>query len=198
MKTTTRFAAALLAFSGSLGALAAGDWPGFRGARGGASDDKNVPESVSKDNILWKVKLPGAGTSSPIVTGDRILLTANAGYGTAITKGFSGGKGGGKGGFGKGGFGKSEPEPEQKKLKLLVVCLDRKNGALLWAANGRFDVLLTVDRNIAFQQNLEGLQIAVVAMVAKSNRFRDLRPLMPDVREALLDAKPGAVLRVGA
>jgi len=53
-----------------------------------------------------------------------------------------------------------------------------KNGDLLQAASGRFDVFLTVDRNIAFQQNLQGLRIAVVAMVAKSNRLRDVRPLV--------------------
>ena len=72
-----------------------------------------------------------------------------------------------------------------------------KNGALLQAADGRFDVFLTVDRNIPFQQNLQGLRIAVIAMVAKSNRFKDLRPLMAQVRQALLKAKAGAVLRVG-
>ena len=72
-----------------------------------------------------------------------------------------------------------------------------KNGALLQVASGHFDVLLTVDRNIAFQQNLQGLRIAVVAMVAKSNRFRDLRPMMAQVRLALPKAKRGEVLRVG-
>jgi len=72
-----------------------------------------------------------------------------------------------------------------------------KNGALLQAASGRFDVFLTVDRNIAFQQNLQGLRIAVVAMVAKSNRLRDLRPLLALVRQALPRAQPGAVLKVG-
>jgi hypothetical protein len=72
-----------------------------------------------------------------------------------------------------------------------------KNGALLQAAAGRFDVLLTVDRNIAFQQNLQGLRIAIIAMVATSNRLRDLRPLMGEVRQALSQVKPGEVGRVG-
>jgi len=72
-----------------------------------------------------------------------------------------------------------------------------KNGALLQVASGHFDVLLTVDRNIAFQQNLQGLRIAVVAIVAKSNRFRDLRPMMAQVRLALPKAKAGEILRVG-
>ena len=49
-----------------------------------------------------------------------------------------------------------------------------KNGDLLRVAAGRFEVLLTVDRNIAFQQNLSELSIAVVAIVARSNRLNDL------------------------
>jgi|SRR5712675_1456392 len=72
-----------------------------------------------------------------------------------------------------------------------------KNGALLQSAAGQFDVLLTVDRNIAFQQNLKGLRIAIIAMVATSNRLRDLRPLMGEVRQALSHVKPGEVRRVG-
>src|SRR6266850_1952712 len=42
-----------------------------------------------------------------------------------------------------------------------------KNGALLQVASGRFDVFLTVDRNIPFQQNLRGLKIGVLAMMAR-------------------------------
>jgi Domain of unknown function (DUF5615) len=72
-----------------------------------------------------------------------------------------------------------------------------KNGALLQAAAGRFDVLLTVDRNIAFQQNLQGLQSAIIAMVATNNRLRDLRPLMSEVRKTLSQVKSGEVRRVG-
>lgn len=72
-----------------------------------------------------------------------------------------------------------------------------KNGELLQVASLRFDVLLTVDRNLAIQQNLAGVGIAVLAMVAKGNRLADLRPLMPQVLEALKSAKPGEVIRVG-
>lgn len=72
-----------------------------------------------------------------------------------------------------------------------------KNGALLQAAAGRFDVLLTVDRNIAFQQNLRGMRIAIIAMVAASNRLRDLRPLMGEVTQTLSHIRPGEVRRVG-
>lgn len=129
MSTATRLCAALLAFGLGIGSLLASDWPGFRGSRGGVADDKDLPAQWTSENVLWKIKLPGAGTSSPITTGDKIFVTVNAGYGTAITKGMSGfGKGGGKGGFGK-----SAPDlSEQKKLKLLVLCLDRKDGKVLW------------------------------------------------------------------
>jgi outer membrane protein assembly factor BamB len=127
LSTTTRFTAALVTFSLTLGSVLASDWPGFRGSRGGVADEKDLPVQWTKDNVLWKIKLPGAGTSSPIVTGEKVLLTCNAGYGTAITKGMTGfGKGGGKGGFGRGDTG------DQKKLQLLVVCLDRKKGSVLW------------------------------------------------------------------
>lgn len=72
-----------------------------------------------------------------------------------------------------------------------------KNGELLQVASGRFEVLLTVDRNLAFQQSLAGLRISVVAKVAKGNRLADLRPLVPLVLVALTRAKPGEVIRVG-
>ena len=72
-----------------------------------------------------------------------------------------------------------------------------KNGALLQAASGRFDVFLTIDRNIPFQQNLSGLKIGILAMMAPSNRLVDLRPLMKQVRQALPNVGAGQVLRVG-
>ena len=57
-------------------------WPQFRGPGGrGVSEEKGLPTTWSpKENILWKTELPGAGTSSPIVLGDRIYLTAYSGY----------------------------------------------------------------------------------------------------------------------
>jgi len=72
-----------------------------------------------------------------------------------------------------------------------------KNGALLQAAAGRFDVLLTVDRNIEFQQNLQGLSIGVLAMVVPSDRLIGIRPLMAQVRRSLSKVRPGQVLRLG-
>ena len=72
-----------------------------------------------------------------------------------------------------------------------------KNGALLRRANGQFDALLTVDQGIAHQQNLSGLTISVVIMMAPSNDVDDLRPLLAQVEEALSRLRPGEILRVG-
>lgn len=73
-----------------------------------------------------------------------------------------------------------------------------KNGALLGLAATRFDVLLTVDRNLEYQQNFSGLTIAVVVVDAPSNDIEVLRPLMPQVRDALQRARPGVVTHVPA
>jgi outer membrane protein assembly factor BamB len=150
MAVPLRFAAAaLVSVSAFLSSLVAADWPGFRGPRGGVADDKDLPVRWIQDNILWKGKLPGPGTSSPIVVGDKVIVTCYTGYGLTEGKGFGGfgkggfgkgkggfgkGKGGfGKGGFGRGGFGRSPEDAEaQKKLKLLVLCLDRTKGEILW------------------------------------------------------------------
>jgi outer membrane protein assembly factor BamB len=62
--------------------FARSDWPQFRGPGGSAtSGDKDLPASWSAtENILWKTELPGAGTSSAIILGDRIYVTAYSGY----------------------------------------------------------------------------------------------------------------------
>lgn len=71
-----------------------------------------------------------------------------------------------------------------------------KNGALLQLAAKEFDLLLTVDRNLEYQQNFSGLSIAVVVIHAKSNDIDLLRPLMPAVLVAMSNAKPGVVTHV--
>ncbi len=72
-----------------------------------------------------------------------------------------------------------------------------KNGALLRAAEGSFDALLTVDQGVQHQQNLAGLRISVIIMVAESNDIDDLRPLIGAVLGALEGLQPGQVHRVG-
>lgn len=72
------------------------------------------------------------------------------------------------------------------------------NGALLKLANGRFDALLTVDQGIEYQQNLSGLKISVVVMLAASNDVDDLRPLLPGVEQVLASLRTGETMRVGS
>ena len=69
-------------------------------------------------------------------------------------------------------------------------------GTLLWLAEGQFDIFLTVDQNLIFQQNLTGLALCTVTLWAKSNDIDDLRPLMLRVLERLPAALPGEVIRV--
>src|SRR3990172_4934863 len=72
----------------------------------------------------------------------------------------------------------------------------KKNGELLRLAAGRFDVLITVDRSLLYQQNLEGIPIAVISLGDRSNRLKDLRPLMAQVQAMLSTVKPGQMVRV--
>lgn len=60
-----------------------------------------------------------------------------------------------------------------------------RNGELLALAEQQFDVFVTVDRNLSFQQNLPDFRIAVVVLRAPSNRLDDLKPLAPKVLSAL-------------
>jgi len=60
-----------------------------------------------------------------------------------------------------------------------------------------FEGFLTVDQNVPFQQNVAASGIAVVVVVARTNRLKELRPLVPGILDALRRAKPGQVIRVG-
>ena len=73
----------------------------------------------------------------------------------------------------------------------------KRNSELFRLAVGRFDVLLTVDRSLADQQNLSGLRLAVITLASRSNRLADLLPLLPKVRSILPNVQPGQIVRVG-
>lgn len=74
----------------------------------------------------------------------------------------------------------------------------KRNGDLLGLAEAQFDVFLTVDRNLSFQQDVNRFRIAVIVMIAKGNRLSDLQPLVPDVLTVLSVVAPGEVVKVGA
>ena len=74
----------------------------------------------------------------------------------------------------------------------------RRNGERLkLMVAEHFEALFTVDRNLLFQQNLRASGIAVVIAVARTNRVKELRPLMPKVLDALRNLKAGEVVSVG-
>lgn len=72
-----------------------------------------------------------------------------------------------------------------------------KNGELLRLAASQFDLLITVDRNLEYQQSFTGLSLALIVVHAPSNDIAVLRPLMPNVLVAIPRAKPGVVTNIG-
>jgi outer membrane protein assembly factor BamB len=104
-------ALALLGFAITAGNTTAGDWPRFRGPGGrGSSGETGLPAKWSESrNLVWKLRLPGQGSSSPIVHGDRLFVTCYSGYG--------------------GG----SPDGEMKDLKRHLLCVRPDTGDLRWA-----------------------------------------------------------------
>src|SRR3982750_4165479 len=73
----------------------------------------------------------------------------------------------------------------------------KKNGELLSLAESQFDVLLTLDKNLPYQQDLKSGRITILIVRARSNRIQDLLPVIPDCLVALQSIEPGQVVRVG-
>jgi predicted nuclease of predicted toxin-antitoxin system len=72
-----------------------------------------------------------------------------------------------------------------------------KNGALLkLVAESGFDAFITVDKNLAKQQNLRGMPFIIVVLRARSNQLSDLAPLAPELLQRLALARTGEVLVV--
>ncbi len=71
------------------------------------------------------------------------------------------------------------------------------NGALLERIAPGFDVFITMDANIVHQQNLQGVQLCLLVLHGPNSRYETLQPLLPGIRSAIAQARPGAVLHVG-
>jgi len=71
-----------------------------------------------------------------------------------------------------------------------------ENGELLTAAEtAKFDVFLTVDQGIEYQQNLAGRKIAILVFRTKSNRLKNLLPLVPACLARIESSQPGQLIR---
>ena len=89
----------------------ASDWTGFRGtAAQGISDETGLVVNWSEtENLKWKTPLPGPGSSSPIVFGDRVFVTCYSGYGVDL-----------------------QQPGDMNNLKRHLVCISATDGKLLW------------------------------------------------------------------
>lgn len=88
------------------------DWARFRGPNGsGVAEDKEATPATwsDKENLKWKIALPGSGVSCPIVVGDKVFVTCYSGYGVS-----------------------REAMGSEKDLKRHLLCIDRATGKTLW------------------------------------------------------------------
>lgn len=103
-------------------ALDPGDWPQFRGPKAaGVSSNPQLPDQWSAtEHVKWKRDLAGRGWSSPVVWGNRVLLTTvvNSGDSEPPKKGLY--------------FGGDRPEPSKAEHDWKVLCLDLATGGLNW------------------------------------------------------------------
>jgi predicted nuclease of predicted toxin-antitoxin system len=73
-----------------------------------------------------------------------------------------------------------------------------KNGELLALAASEFDVLLTADRGMEYQQNVATLPVSILIVLARSNRMEDLGHAVPAILAALAQLPPRALRKVAA
>ena len=115
----TVFAVVVLSLIASplLSNVVAEDWPQFRGPNGsGVSASTGLPEEFGPNkNVVWKTALP-PGHSSPVLTPNRIFVTAYSANSQPQTPGSK----------------EQTNASEKQSYKLLVICLDRQTGKLLW------------------------------------------------------------------
>lgn len=92
--------------------FSATDWPRFLGPTGAAiaTDSKAPVKWGDKENIAWKADMPGPGSSSPIVFGDKVFVTCWTGYGD------------------------QQGANDMSQLTRHLICLDRATGKQLWDA----------------------------------------------------------------
>lgn len=95
-----------------LSSAGASDWSRFRGPNGSgvSPDSASTPTSWSEsENVKWKAAIPGPGLSSPIVIGDKVVVTCWSGYAT-----------------------EASPDGSIDDLKRNVVCLSKDTGDVIW------------------------------------------------------------------
>jgi outer membrane protein assembly factor BamB len=116
------------------GVAAAEDWPQWRGPRGtGVSAETGLPARWGPHDLAWKVELAGLGVSSPVVWGERVFVTSQAGRG-ARRPGTHPTLARGEEGKAEKPLGGGDPAAEgaAQKVDFVVEAFDRKDGRRLW------------------------------------------------------------------
>lgn len=98
------------------------DWPGFRGPGGSAvSRETDLPQTwSSRENLVWRVALPGPGASSPIVMGGRVFVTSYSGYGVPAAAAVEGA---------------TANSADIARLERHLTCFDLATGKQLWTSS---------------------------------------------------------------
>lgn len=74
----------------------------------------------------------------------------------------------------------------------------KRNGELLRLANAEFDVFITMDKGIEYQQNIDGFKLSIIIIHAHSNRRQDVALAMPNINEILNTVQKGVIIHVMA
>ena len=72
----------------------------------------------------------------------------------------------------------------------------KKNGELLRLAEKKFDIFITLDQNLQYQQNLSKSSMSVILLSVRNNRYESLEPLVPKIFTSLKRIQPGQVLKI--
>jgi len=74
----------------------------------------------------------------------------------------------------------------------------KKNGELLTlAGKAEFQIFLTIDRGLEYQQKIQGRRLAAILVRAKSGRLVELLPKVPEILNAISSARPGSLIKIG-
>jgi len=71
-----------------------------------------------------------------------------------------------------------------------------KNGKLLKQASKLFDILITVDKHIEYQQNKAELPMSVLILAARSNRYESLLPLLPKALDSIKQISKAVIIKI--
>jgi len=70
----------------------------------------------------------------------------------------------------------------------------KENGELLGLASDEFDVFVTADQNLRYQQNLSGFDLGVVVLAAPQNRIESYLPMLEAIQQAIARVRPGTAI----